>query len=116
MNDVVLELKSINAEKCKPKPKGCHCKAMLDKLLQRYNKVNLINGYFMGDSFIKACKCFLGSAARFGFRFVEFSAAGCSGKTKFADVDHDDHDSICEAVEKKKCKWEEVEIAKVTKM
>ena len=88
---------------------------MLDKLLQRYKNVGLINGYFMGDSFIKACKSFLGSAARLEFQFVEFSAAGCLGKTKFADVDYDDHNSICEAVEKKKCKWEEEEIAKVTK-
>ena len=91
-NQNVLELKSINAEKCKPKLKLCHCKTMLEKLLKRYDNVDQVNGYFMGDSFIKACKCFLGSAARFGFRFVEFSAAGCSGKTKFADVDHDDHD------------------------
>ena len=88
---------------------------MLDKLLQRYKNVGLINGYFMGDSFIKACKSFLGSAARFGFRFIEFSAAGCSGNSKVADVDHDDHDSICEVVEKKKFKWEEVKISRVTK-
>ena len=111
-NQNVLELKSIDAEKCKPKPKGCFCKTMLDKLLRRYENVDQINGYFMGDSFIKACKCFLGPAAFFGFRFVDFSAAGCSGKTEFSDFDHG---SICEAVEKKKCKWEEVEIAKVTK-
>ena len=116
-NQEILELNSINAEICKPKPKKCHCKTMLDKLLNRYKNVDRIDGAFIGNSFIQTCRCFLGSAAWFGFQFVEFSAVGCSGKKEFSRIDYV---SICEAMEKKRVECEKMGskllgIAKVTK-
>jgi len=113
----ILELESINAEMCKPKPMKCHCGVMLDKLLKRYDNVDRIDGAFMGNSFIQICRCVLNSAAWFGFEFVEFSAVGCSGKKEFSKTDYVE---VCEAMEKKRLKCEKVGtklvgIAKVTR-
>ena len=90
---------------------------MLDKLLKEHENVDRIDGAFFGNSFIQTCRCFLGSAAWFGFQFVEFSAVGCSGKKEFSRIDYV---SICEAMEKKRLDCEKsgiklLGIAKVTK-
>ena len=97
---------------------------MLDKLLKRYadnpdpeKNVDRIDGAFIGNSFIQTCRCFLGSAAWFGLKFVEFSAIGCSGKNEFSRIDYV---KICEAMEKKRLECEKMGtkllgIAKVTR-
>ena len=102
-NQDILELTSINAEICEPKPKKCHCKTMLDKLLKRYENVDRIDGIFFGNSFIQTCRCFLGSAAYFGFQFVEFSAKSCPGKTEFSKTNYR---SICDTMEKRRIECE----------
>ena len=105
-NQEILELNSINAEICKPKPKNCHCKAMLEKLLHRYDNVDRIDGIFFGNSFIQTCKCLLGSAAWFDFQFVEFSAKSCSGKNEFSKTTYA---SICDTMEKRRLECENME-------
>jgi len=113
-NQEILELNSINAEICKPKPKKCHCKTMLDKLLNRYKNVDRIDGIFFGNSFIQTCKCFLGSAAYFGFHFIEFSARSCTGKNEFSKTNYG---SICDTMEMRRLECENMEYntARVTR-
>ena len=90
---------------------------MLDILLRRYENIDRIDGAFIGDSFIQACRCILGEAALFDFQFVEFSAEGCSGKNEFSRINYVE---VCEKMEKKRLECEKMGIkllgiAKVTK-
>lgn len=107
----VLELKHVNAEICKPKPEGCSCRKMVRDVLARYKDVDQIDGFFIGNPVIKACRCYLGSAANYGFQFVDFTALGigCPEKTPFSVENYVD---ICEDLEERKC----IEgIAKITR-
>ena len=81
-----LYLMNVNAEYCNPKPKTCHCKTMLHSLLSKYPEVDEIEGYFMAKPFMKGCSCYLGSAARKGFQFVQFESdiKECNEKRQFS--------------------------------
>ena len=102
----------ILGEYCKPKPEACHCKTMLDKLLALNPNIDRIEGRFLPDHFMKGCRCYLGSAARAGFKFVELGGMKeqCQGKIEF-----DEHDYVetCEEFEKKKCAGEKGKITKI---
>ena len=78
---------------------------MLDILLRRYENIDRIDGAFIGDSFIQACRCILGEAALFDFQFVEFSAEGCSGKNEFSRINYVE---VCEKMEKKRLECEKM--------
>ena len=108
----VLHLGEVLAEYCKPKPEACHCKTMLDKLLALNPNIDRIEGRFLPDHFMKGCRCYLGSAARAGFKFVELGGMKeqCKGKIEF-----DEHNYVetCEEYEKKKCQGENGKITKI---
>lgn len=91
----VLHLDGVLGKYCKPKPEACHCKTMLDKLLRLNPKIDRIEGQFLADHFMKGCRCYLGSAARAEFKYVELGGFKklCQGK-----IDFDEHD-----YEKNKC-------------
>jgi len=69
-----LELDMVDATLCEPKPKKCHCNTMLPKVLKKNKKVKWIEGYFTANPFIAGCRCYLGVAAKKGFKFVEIEA------------------------------------------
>ena len=100
-NTDVLHLDNVLGEYCKPKPEACHCKTMLDKLLALNPNIDRIEGRFLPDHFMKGCRCYLGSAARAGFKFVEFIEFNniSLGKIEFGEHNYK---SICEEYEKKK--------------
>ena len=101
-NRVTFDLRDVNAEYCKPKPKACHCKTMLKNLLDRYPELNKIDGYFTADPFIKGCRCYLGTAARANFKFVQMQSKieECNEKTEFND---ETYGKICDNYKKKNC-------------
>ena len=61
---------------------------------------------------MKGCRCYLGSAARAEFKFVELGGLKelCQGMIKF-----DEHDNVetCEEYEKKKCAGAKGKITKI---
>ena len=100
----VFHLKNVVGEYCIPKPDACHCKTMLDKLLKEYSNIDRIDGAFVAQPFIKGCRCYLGSAARAGFKFVEFIEFINIKKVSHGKIEFGEHNykSICEEYEKKK--------------
>ena len=103
-----LVLINVNAEYCNPKPKLCHCGTMLDNLLASFPKLETIDGYFMADPFIKGCRCYLHSAVKANFKFVQFGTKmvpigtdeECIAKN---EISKDNYIRICENYAKK-CK------------
>lgn len=99
-----LHLINVNAESCKPKPKNCHCKTMLGSLLNKFLDVDEIEGYFMANPFMKGCRCYLGTAARAGFKFVQFHSEHkeCNEKLEFSPKNYT---KLCNDFERlaKKC-------------
>ena len=91
-----MDLYMGNAKLCEPKPKKCHCKTMLAEVLKKNPKVNRIEGSFTANPFIAGCRCYLGQAAKKGFRFVEIGADS-SRNFKFTEKTYV---KICELIEK----------------
>ena len=108
-----LKLVNINAEYCVPKPPGCHCNTMLSNLLPKLQKIDKIVGYFSANPFLAGCKCYLGSAAKANFKFLQMTKVlpnapkECSRKISF---DAKDYGKICEGLKKEaeKC-WKDPE-------
>ena len=59
-----------------PRPKQCHCNAILDKLLARFTNIKKISGLFVARNVIEGCRCYLGAAARTNFKFVRIDEEG----------------------------------------
>ena len=100
-NHHVLKLWNVIGDRCEPKPEKCHCKTMLQKVLELNPQVDRIDGYMKADPFIAGCKCYLGVAARAGFRFVEDCDPKSEGRIEFTP---DDYGKICEDLQKDKCR------------
>ena len=101
-NEATLDLRMVNAEYCRPKPAECHCKTMLKTLLDRYLDLNQIEGTFTAVHFMKGCRCYLGTAARANFKFVQMNTKieGCNEKTEFNDKTYVE---ICDNFKKNNC-------------
>ena len=69
---------------------------MLQKVLELNPQVDRIDGYMKADPFIAGCKCYLGVAARAGFRFVEDCDPKSEGRIEFTK---NDYGKICEDLE-----------------
>ena len=114
-DDKTLKLLNIYAEYCNPKPPACHCNTMLSSLLSsllpEHPNVDKIVGYFAANPFIKGCKCYLGSAAKSDFKFLQMmkvrpgAPEECSRKISF---DETNYGKVCEDLQKeaKKC-WKD---------
>ena len=72
---------------------------MLQKVLESNPQVDRIDGYMKADPFIAGCRCYLGAAARAGFRFVEDCDPKCKERFEFTT---DDYGKICENLHKLK--------------
>ena len=96
-NHHVVTVWNVVGDRCEPKPEKCHCKTLLQKLLELNPQVDRIDGYMKADPFIAGCKCYLGVAARAGFRFVEDVEDASAGRMEFTT---NDYGQICETLEK----------------
>ena len=70
---------------------------MFQKVLELNPKVDRIDGYMKADPFLAGCRCYLGVAARAGFRFVEDVEDASAGRMEFTK---NDYGQICETLEK----------------
>ena len=70
---------------------------MLEKVLELNPQTDRIDGYMKAKPFIAGCKCYLGAAARAGFRFVEDCDDASAGRIEFTK---NDYGQICESLEK----------------
>ena len=93
-----LSLDNVEGEKCKPKPELCHCKTLLEKVLERVleenPETNRIDGHFAARPFMAGCRCYLGVAAKVGFKFVE------SVTTGRIDFNEDNYVEVCKRLKK----------------
>ena len=100
----VLKLYKEISHHCGPKPEKCHCKDMLQKVLELNPQVDRIDSDMKVNPFLAGCRCYLGVAARAGFRFIEdcdLASEGPEGRIKFTT---NDYEKICETLPKSKCK------------
>ena len=96
-NSHVLKIETLIANLCEPKPEKCHCKTLVEKVLELNIQTDRIDGYMKADPFIAGCNCYLGAAARAGFRFVEDCDDASAGRIEFTK---NDYGQICESLEK----------------
>ena len=100
-----MDIKAVQATYCKPKPEQCRCTSLLESLLAFEDTINQITGSFTADPFIKICKCYLGVAARQGFKFLRVDAN--SGGTSFCigtkPLTVDNYAEMCETFSRNKC-------------
>ena len=85
INENTFDLQNVYAEYCKPKPKECHCKTMLHHLLSQNPNIVRIEGIFSANPFIAGCRCYLGAAAKNGFKYVKLDSSkeGCGEEQDF---------------------------------
>ena len=66
-------------------------------VLERHPEVNRIDGYFNANPFMKGCRCYLGQAAKAGFRFIEDDDIE---STKSIEFTKENYVEVCETLQK----------------
>ena len=97
-NENVLEIGMVVGDLCRPKPEQCHCKTLLQRVLELNPEVDRIDIRIDADPFMAGCKCYLGVAARAGFKFVQDCEP--AGRIEFTT---NDYGKVCETLQKFKC-------------
>ena len=102
VKDKILELEMVRTDYCQPKPGECNCKALLSRVLQANKGVNEIKGTFMARPWVFGCNCYLGTAARAGFKHVKLDSNKkiCQDKREFNEKNYG---KICALYGKQKC-------------
>jgi len=67
----ILDINYVEAYKCDPKPDDCNCKSLLTGVVQNFPRASKISLIFTATPAIAGCKCYLGTAARNGFKKVD---------------------------------------------
>ena len=93
-----LYLVTVIGDQCKPKPKLCHCRTMLDRVLELNPEIDRIDGHFTSQPFMAGCRCYLGAAAEVGFNFYQTKQEGC--ESEFSSENYVD---VCKKMQKKNC-------------
>ena len=93
-----LFLDYVEGNACKPKPEKCHCRTMLDRVLELNPDIERIDGHFCAKPFMKGCRCYLGAAAQVGFNSIDSEKKGCD-----AEFTSSNYVEVCKKLEKKKC-------------
>ena len=94
-NENVLEIEMAVGDLCRPKPEQCHCKTLLQRVLELNLQVDRIDIRIDADPFMAGCKCYLGVAARAGFKLVEDCET--TGRMEFTT---NDYGKVCETLQK----------------
>merc|ERR1711951_84907 len=107
-NGAKLRIEAVCAEQCEPKPSDCDCRSLLQKIIPLVKKVTTIELFFSPigtkpDTAIKACRCYLGTAARNDFKTVQLENCPKDGKTEVVKFDKNNYDKKCEVIVKKQC-------------
>ena len=105
-----LEIQEVVADCCEPKPRQCHCNTLLRRVLQEDLKVDRIDGYFTADPFMAACRCYLGVAAEFGFKWIDDCKDVNSKRIEFTLFNYV---QVCEKLEKQKCMHKDARLYKI---
>merc|ERR1711962_657096 len=91
-----LNIDFVQGSRCKPKPDGCNCKSLLEKVVQSYKTASQMNLVFSAKPPINGCRCYLGVAARNGFQRLDIE--GCRDTI---DFDNNNYSERCEALIKR---------------
>ena len=95
-----LDLQEVAANCCEPKPEQCHCNTMLRRVLQENLNIDRIDGYFVANPFMAGCRCYLGVAADFEFKWVDDCDDVDSKRMEFTRTNYV---QVCEKLKKQKC-------------
>ena len=98
-NSHVLKIETLIANLCEPKPEKCHCKTLLEKVLELNPQTDRIDGYMKANPWLFGCRCYLGEAARAGFKFIE----DCENGERL-EFTKNNYGKICEDLQKIKCR------------
>merc|ERR1711951_162100 len=79
---------------CDPKPDGCNCKTLLGKVVESHKTASKMSLLFAAPPAMAGCKCYLGTAARNGFKSVEVKKC----EEKAIDFDENNYAKKCEAL------------------
>jgi len=105
-----LELEEVAGVCCEPKPEQCHCNALLRRILEENPNIERIDGQFMADPFMAGCRCYLGVAADFEFKWVEDCDEVNSERMEFTRTNYV---QVCEKLKKRKCKGKNARLYKI---
>jgi len=87
----ILDINYVEAYKCDPKPDDCNCKSLLTGVVQKFPRASKISLIFTATPAIAGCKCYLGTAARNGFKKVDVE--NCDA---IIDFDEKNYSKKCE--------------------
>ena len=106
-----LRVDFVKTNYCKPQLEQCRCKSLLGSLLALHSTINQITGSFRSLPYMAGCKCYLGAAARQGFKFLKMEDRGeeCRGTI---ENPVDDYAKMCEKFSRNKC-YGKIEITKI---
>ena len=87
-----LRVDFVKTNYCKPQLEQCRCKSLLGSLLALDSTINQITGSFRSLPYMAGCKCYLGAAARQGFKFlkIENISRDCDGTREFTVKNYED--------------------------
>ena len=97
---VRLEIEEVAANCCEPKPEQCHCNTLLRRVLQENLNVDRIDGQFAADPYMAGCRCYLGVAADFEFKWIEACDKVTPERMEFTTTNYV---QVCEKLKKQKC-------------
>jgi len=98
----------VKADRCRPKPENCNCKSLLERVVSSFPKAATIEiQCFIADPALYGCLCYLGTAARHGFKSVELKKCRDpqhqDNKDPVVDFNANNYRKKCEEIEKREC-------------
>jgi len=106
-NGAKLKIEEVCAENCNPKPLGCDCRPLLQRVVSLIKKTGTIELFFspitQSASAIQACRCYLGTAAKNKFKKVELADCPETGQTEVVKFGKKNFVKKCDEILKKPC-------------
>jgi len=87
----ILVINFVQGDECDPKPADCNCKSLLTGVVRKFTTASKISLIFGATPAIAGCKCYLGTAARNGFKKVDVE--NCDA---IIDFDEKNYSKKCE--------------------
>lgn len=104
--DAVMWINGMWAAYCEPKQEVCRCKSLLGAALKANPSVKAIRGNFDAVPAIAGCKCYLGEAAKAGFKYVQLNnpkKEECTGRSLIGNGKDGKYVKLCETWLKQNC-------------
>jgi len=99
-----LVIKVVRTDKCIRNSTECSCKTLLDRVISSFRTVAKIEiNQFIANPKLAGCRCYLGNAARYGFKSVELK--NCSKKDRVVKFDENNYVTQCKIIVARDCAY-----------